>query len=196
MLYALFILLLLIAAILSLPSGMEFIRERGLNRQKLIVCGLRFPFRMKKSSERKEKKAAESAQERERKKAESIPVVLQDLNVEDVQAVWTTLRRFSNSVHLRMHKLVLNIATPDPAVTGMLYGLSCAGIGAFNASDKITLNADFSHEIPAFDYRIEVSLIPGRAVWESIGALWRLVLRKPQRRRMLFSAIGRKKKHV
>lgn len=189
MLLALLIILLLILLPLSLPAGGEVVCEHNKHRFRIILVGIRFPLPAAsgKSAERKQKTH----------KPHSIPGSIAQFQAtrETFFRLWElydgklfgkllqTLQRYYRTLHIKVHSLEVIIGTPDPALTGMLYGAACSAAAALPKSVPVVLISDFVNSESVLSYRISLTIIPLRVLFELIRttislrlwAVWRIL---------------------
>ncbi|RQW00780.1 DUF2953 domain-containing protein [bacterium] len=189
MLLVLLIIFLLIILPLFLPVGGEVICEHNKHRFRIILAGIRFPVptSTRKTAKRKQKI----------RKFRSIPETIEQFHAsrETFFRLWEyydgklfsklfrTFQRFRRTLHVRVHRLEIIIGTPDPAMTGMLYGAACSAAAALPKSIPIILISDFVKNESVLNYRISLTLLPIRILFELIRttinlrlwAVWRIV---------------------
>lgn len=185
---------LLAGAVLILPAGIEIESAGNKKRRRLILAGVRIPLPKKATSQTEAKKLR-----RPKEKSEDIPFwgrLLTEFDENDLRSAWISVRRLLRCARVRVHHLALTVATPDPALTGVVYGFACAGLSMFEVPRQIGVDADFTQTRPRADYRIELSARPIRALVEGLRALWLTVLRKPERRRIFLQIVRRRAKNV
>jgi hypothetical protein len=181
------ILLLILLAVLLLPLGMEVASAAGVRRWYLILAGLHIPV-PKPIIERARRRMRQKYEKQEVSKRKSI---WQDLagklrglrskqrsqdegfRLNDLRTTLDTVIRILHILRIRVHRLHIVIASPDPAWTGVAYGMACAAIGALPPEWPVSVEADWSGNVPQFTYRVEVSVVPVRALAVLTGFLWR-----------------------
>jgi hypothetical protein len=118
-----------------------------------------------------------------------------ELTEDDVRAGGKLARGLYRCLRVRIHRLAVCVATPDPALTGLAYGMAWAGLGAVNMPRQVHLRPDFTESKPRADYRIELSARPALVIVYGVIGLWRLVLRKCPRVKWLWGEIRRRSNH-
>jgi hypothetical protein len=182
-LISIFILLLLA---LVLPWGVRFVRQDGVSRIFVIVAAI--PIRLPKMP----------AQTIKMRAAQSEPIQHAELrhddenlfdNTADVfewielisEIGWSRLfaavRSGVQGVRVRVHKFEVTIATPDPALTGMLYGLSFATAGM--APRFLSgIDCDFTAARPRANLKVDVVVIPLKLALTAVRVLRTLPLQR------------------
>jgi hypothetical protein len=169
MLIVLAIIVALIAALSVLPAGVEVRCTDNLCRVRLILCGLPFPLPQKK-------RASEQALPRSRKNflRRFWPRYRSIAHTADIKLYFRTVRNILKCVHFRVKQLDVAIATPDPAITGMLYGLASAGISVLPGRGQISLYPDFNRTSPLVNGTASVTVMPLRILTAGLPLLQRL----------------------
>jgi len=183
--------LLLIITLLVLPAGIEFEQESGRKRRRLILGGLRLPVPKLLARRSKERKR----RPRKRWSWSEVEPLLHELSEDDLRSAWKSTRGLFSCVRIRIHRLAVNVATPNPALTGFAYGMAWASLGSMGMPRQVTFEPDFTHTRPQTDYRVELSARPALVIVHGVLALWRLILRKPNRSKRLWRMTGRRSDH-
>ncbi len=151
--------------LLTLPWGIEFGSAYGERRLRLIVAGFRFkisPDRLRRRAARPE---PESKQGASGAKLREFLELVEELNIDDLRSLIGARKHFFGALKFRVTRLELVVATPDPALTGMAYGLAsaakyCSGLPAWSG-----LYIDFESERPRAEYVVELLVRPVHLLW-------------------------------
>ena len=189
MIYVLLILLFLLASVLLLPIGIELdYSERG-RRWAIVWLGMRIrvpsPFKrtldlLKDDVEAREPASPQRDQtlteEFEAEERFTVPTLDEVLH-----AMSTGLRAFEHGVDLirslsrhlrvRVHRLDVQVASPNPALTGFSYGMLCAFGSAYPMAIPWTVGVDFTETRPAVSFRVSVKI----TLIKIIPAIYRFV---------------------
>jgi hypothetical protein len=192
MLWFLAIAILCLCAVLVLPAGIEIESAGTVKRRRLILAGLRFPLPWRWARKSRVKRLRISAGW----DMEFVTRLASELDEDDLRAAWKSARGLFGCARVRVHRLALHVASPDPALTGFAYGMAWAGLGAMGIPQQVSVDADFTQTRPRAEFRIELSARPARVLYEMMRALWRMVLRRPLRMKRLWGVIRRRADHV
>ena len=186
------VILLVLLAVILLPLGAEITSVAGDRRWKMILAGLHIPVPksviLKLTSRLASEKDGAGAHAdkqswmdlarnfyRLRNKGTSF---LDAVRVDDLRAALLLAIRIIRAIRIRVYRLHVLIATPDPALTGVAYGISCAVIGMLPASWPVSVDADWRSEVPEFTYRVEASVLPVRIIAALMGNWLRKIGRR------------------
>jgi hypothetical protein len=178
MLIAFLILVGMIVLILFIPLGAEIASEDGIRQYRLIIAGIRMKFTPKTRSEITDESEAPAAESSPSDIVERLGT-LRDSSVRIWEfydgklpgKLWITLKRYYRALHFRVHRCELRIGFPDPAATGAIYGAACALAAAFSDRIPLRLTPDFVNGRSGFDYRISLTFIPARILFETIRTI-------------------------
>jgi hypothetical protein len=172
MLVLLTIIIAVIAAVLCLPAGVQVRCADNDCRLRLILCGLRFPLPQKYQAQKQELPRSRTSFLRQFWPKQHFAVC-----ASDIKLVFRIVRNLLKCVRFRMKQLDIAIATPDPAATGILYGLAYAGISALPRRIPVTFCPDFYRTSPLINGTASVTVIPLRILTVSLPLLhllWRV----------------------
>jgi hypothetical protein len=182
MLIALAVILLLGLAILALPFGAGLKSESGKRKWFAIIMGIRIPVpdrliavigtRIRKAPGKPAATTSRRACERILRQQEQ-PLKPPEL-LRIFRRVWGSMRWFLKGFRLRVRRFDLTVASPDPAWTGMAYGLACAVQSVLPRRWPVRIGVDFNRESPVMAYHLELTAIP---MYLFIGAIRFLVKR-------------------
>jgi hypothetical protein len=184
MLIALALILLIWIAVLALPFGAGLKSEQGKQTWYIILMGLRIcvPYRaiaitsrwIHKTPSKPVKPKSKEAVERLARKPKQPGKYT--LSLHALQTAWGTMRWFLKRFHFRLRRFDLTVASPDPALTGMAYGLACAVQSVLPSRWPISIGVDFNRETPELAFHVELTVIPASFL---LGGLWMILkLRK------------------
>jgi hypothetical protein len=107
--------------------------------------------------------------------------------LEERQRLRSLWRYFKHSVHIERFELNAHLATPDPAWTGMLYGVVSSVIyplKAFYPNARLHVRADFAHDWPSGTLELRLGVYMFRLAVLGLKALPLIrKLRKPRDRK-------------
>jgi len=184
---ALAIVVIAFLAVLFLPLGGEVSSVAGSRRWYVILAGLHIPIpksvtrviaaRIKKKGKQPSSKVStvlwqDLAGKLRRLRSGEGPIA-KVFGVDDLRSALEFVLKIVHTLRIRVHRLHVVIATPDPAWTGIAYGMACAIIGALPSDWAVSVEADWVNAAPAFTYRVEVSVIPARALGVLCSAVWK-----------------------
>jgi hypothetical protein len=180
--------LILFIIVFSCPFGVEVEGRNDSLTVKLILAGIRYTPKLKPKEKQKEKKA----EKKKEQSGESILSILRSLTrgtesvwrefgLDDATRVWKIFKLMKRGFHLRIRRFDLCIATPDPAMTGILYGSACAIRSVIPPRHAVNVSVSFIESTPSVDYRIVFSFIPTMLLVRSIRALMFVPFRKVAR---------------
>ena len=177
MIYVLLTLLVLLALLLLLPIGLELdYSERG-KRWCVVWLGLRIPVpgiaRRVEALLRDEDGGNETQRRKETKtqRVEAIGESIESPKVGDIVRSITSnvqmfrrgldaIRSISRHIHVKVHRLDMVVATPNPALTGFAFGMTQAFGHAFAGNLPWHTEPEFGQEEPSVSFRVEVSVTP------------------------------------
>ncbi|MBI5059516.1 hypothetical protein HZB60_07040 [candidate division KSB1 bacterium] len=176
-------LLLALLIVSLLPWGIQFSQVAGLRSARLIVAGVRVPL---PRTLRRSGAASPALRDEPADSPESGPQVMWDEFADwislarDVEwrNLYRAVQRQFRCVRIRIRRLDVTVATPDPALTGMAYGLALAGVSALPFSLATSLTADFTADRPRADFRVDVTVIPLRLTISSVRLLSMIPVRR------------------
>lgn len=167
--FALAILGLIIIAVLVLPLGAGVKSSANGRKWYIIIAALRLPLPDKllgRLAGRVRRTASETTVETTSAEPRR-KITLHDLRRAWGKAVW-----FLRAIHIRVRKLHLTVASPDPALTGFAYGMASAVQGIVPSRWPFSFDVDFLRSTPKLDYHVKITVIPirlmGRAVSQFI----------------------------
>ena len=175
MIYALLILLSLLAALLLLPIGIELDYSEQGRRWALVWAGIRIriasPFKRAFVLLREKAETAdgqgkgETAADDEQTEGVVAPSLrevaqLMSTGIRAFERGVDLVRSFSRHLRVRVHRLEVRVATPDPALTGCGYGMLCAFGSAYATQTPWTIDVDFRETKPAVSFRVSVMIQP------------------------------------
>jgi hypothetical protein len=184
------ILFALLFLVSMLPFGVDIEGVNDHPRMRLILAGIRVGFPKRKPGRAAPKPEPEAEPEAEsqagwqqgvrklRSLTQGGDSVWKEFGLTDLRSAGRALRVLIRSLRVRIHRLVVGVATPDPAMTGIAYGAACAVLATFPAKSRVRVYADFTRTSPEIDYRIELSVRPLVSLLNLIRALSYLPLRK------------------
>ena len=176
MIYLLLAFLLLLGSILLLPIGLEWdYSERGgkwavvwlgmrigvtpVWRRVFTLFGSREGETAQKPARRKEQRAEATREERTAETTSVRDIVeMMTSGVQAFQHGVEVLRSFGHHLKIKVHRLEIVVATPNPALTGFAYGLAYAVGSGFASSVPWTLVPEFTLTRPAISFRVEASI--------------------------------------
>ena len=191
MIYALAILVLLFASVFFMPVGVELdYSERG-RKWYVWWMGLSVPVSaaveqvvQRLISRRNEKPRRETQVEKE----ESEPPSFFDTFTSTIEGMqqgakvfWPgikTLRRMKRHVHVRVRRMEVVIASPNPALTGFSYGMMWAFAGAVPWNWPVQAGVDFAQTSPKVNFRIRLSAVPVSLLWPAGLFIWKSWIKK------------------
>jgi hypothetical protein len=174
MIYVLIALLVLLALFLLLPLGVELdYSERG-RKWFVVWLGLRVPvpgiarrvddlFKHHKADDGGEDTGEQESEKwRARHEFSKAGELVRTMtsNVQKFQSGLDTVRSISRHIHVKVHRLDMVVATPNPALTGFAYGMTQALGYAIGANVPWHAEPDFEQAEPALSMRVEVSVTP------------------------------------
>ena len=171
-------------ALLLAPWGVEVSSIGGVRRFRLIAAGLRVSFPLRPSGSIRSANPGEPHHPpapTDRSPDHNFSEWLEVAREIEWSRLLRALRTQVRSVRIRIRRFDLIIATPDPALTGISYGLAVAGVSLAPALSAASLVADFESVRPRADFRMDVTVIPLRLTVASIRVLGALPLRRLHR---------------
>jgi hypothetical protein len=188
---ALAIVAVVFLAIVCLPLGVEVSSGEGTRRWFLILAGIHFPIpdavirrilkRIGSQQSGRVKKERKTEPSDLGGESGSLPsrrgFLSREFKLDDWRTILELVIRLLRTLRIRIHRLHVVIATPDPALTGVVYGMTCAVIGALPADWPVSVEADWSGSAPKAKYRIEASVIPIRVLSVFARIFWKKVRR-------------------
>jgi hypothetical protein len=90
--------------------------------------------------------------------------------------LWLTLRRYFSCMHIKVHRLNIQVGMTDPAETGIAYGAACTVAGALPVSIPVRLSPDFVTGKTSLDYRISLRIVPIQLLFEIVRTFFALKL--------------------
>jgi hypothetical protein len=189
MIYLVLILLFLMASLLVFPIGVELdYSERG-RRWYVLWMWLHIPvpglakrlgrsWRMKRGWKQRMKGDAEERQSFGRKISDFVERMRGGVQMFEVGL--QTLRSATRHLMIRVHRLHVVLATPNPALTGISYGMMCAFGGAFATAWPIVIEPDFTRMTSEVSFRVEARV----TVIKVVPAAWRFWRKFRSRKRL------------
>ncbi len=176
-------------AVMLLPLGAEVISDGGRTRWIMIFAGVHIPVpqwvirRVKSRMAQKAEEPKEPGQKRSLKDlGKKLHGILnkskssdEGFTFDDLRLVLNAAVRLLKTLRVRVHRLHVVIASPDPAWTGMAYGMAWAIIGALPADWPVSVEADWTSAVPAATYDVQVTVIPAQVLGVVLGTIWKKV---------------------
>jgi hypothetical protein len=178
MLTAILILVGIIVFLLIIPLGAEIASEDGVRNFRLIIAGIRWKYSLIKGQDKSSKSETPTKElsssdifERLGTLRESSVRIWEFYDGELPGKLWIILKRYYRALHFHVHRCDLRIGFPDPAVTGTVYGAACALVVSLPARIPLRLTPDFVTGQSSFDYRISLTFIPARLLYETVRTI-------------------------
>jgi hypothetical protein len=191
MIYLLLVLFFLLASLLVFPIGVELDYSARGRRWYVVWLWLHIPVpefaqRMLQSKRKKgegKQRARKDAEETKERRAygQTISDVVEGMRggVQMFESGLQTLRSVTHHVRIRVHRLNVILATPNPALTGISYGMMCAFGGALALSWPIVIEPDFTRTTSEVSFRVEARI----TVIKIMPAAWKFLRTSRGRRR-------------
>ncbi|MCF7811144.1 hypothetical protein K9N50_09180 [bacterium] len=92
-----------------------------------------------------------------------------------IKRIMNSMRRLLKTPHLDLFRVKLDIASPEPALTGLFFS-AASQLKAFEKPPQrqFIINYDFNSEIPSGELKLAVSIRPIKVVYESLYMALRL----------------------
>ncbi len=173
---ALAVLMVFSVAVMLLPLGVVISSTTDGRRWHLIFAGMRIPIpnSMIQSVQAKTGKMSPTQPAKQSRRSVSDIVgrlrrtrikenpIVRFFELDDLRTVLELTIRLVRSLRIRVRRLHVLIATPNPALTGIAYGMAWAVIGCLPSNWPVSVEADWTTAAPKFSYRVEFSVIPAR----------------------------------
>jgi len=193
---ALAICIAVVAAFLFLPFGIEIASGEGERRWFAILAGVHVPVpkRLTRAVWRRFAGKGRSVQNKKPahgwmdltskiRRILSRQESLSDaIRLEDLKLAFDLVVRLMHVLRIRVHRLNVMIASPDPAWTGMAYGWACAAVSILPAEWPVAVDVDWDADVPGVVYRVEATAIPAHvilALFRSLGKRFMPVFLRP-----------------
>ena len=168
--------LALLIVFLFAPITVRSSSDGEKHKTELRYLGMRFQIKRDKRPEKRKKKRrrARAAWEPER-----LLDIWDNFTLADFRAFPRFLKALLTHLNLRVTRFHVRLATPDPALTGILSGWAHAVASCLPKSWPIRIESSFDEEIPRVYYEAEVRVRPIEPLWDVIHLalhlpLWRL----------------------
>ena len=184
----------LAVAWLVLPTGIEVFSTTGKRKWGLIIAGMHIPVpnsvivsalvRLQAPSKAKskdKKRQLDLGQLAHSIWSRTVRVV-RFADSGELHVILDLVVRLFKALHVRVRRLHVVVATPDPALTGVAYGMACAAISILPPDWPLSVDADWTHTTPEISYRVNATVIPGQVFLLAITALWKFM--RARRRHM------------
>lgn len=147
--------------LLSLPIGVDVLVTEHQRHVRLFWAGLSMPGDLRHTGRAIQPDVSRILHAAKRLRSLNLGA-LPRLLFMDMPWLGRVLVRFRKVVKVRIRRCKITVATPDPALTGMVYGAICAGMPLLPRRWCVMINADFDSDRPALDLRAVISAIPAR----------------------------------
>jgi hypothetical protein len=172
---------LLLIVLLALPWGLELTQSGDQRSVRLIAAGVSVPLPRRRRRARRVRNKSATPSARPLRGRDYLGAIRDWLDLAreiEWRKLYRNLKRELRCVHVHVRRLDVVISTPDPALTGMLYGWSLAANSVGVIPFVTGLEADFTTDTPRVDASARVTVIPWQLTYSTIRLLWSLPLRR------------------
>lgn len=166
----------LVAMFLWIPVWIRSAWDGKVRTTELRYLGLRFQI---KGVRRRKKRRKKRRRARALIRPEVLLGVWDEFTLADFQALPRFVQDLLVHLNLRVRRLHVRVATPDPALTGILGGWVLAVAQLLPENWPVRVESSFTEKSPQTYYEVEVRTRPAEPLWDVIHLIahlpvWRL----------------------